>query len=59
MFPIVHVLLAAGTTPATMVVIGGGPSGFFGAIRAASLSPALRVRLLEARELVERVLQIA
>ena len=52
------VLLAAVATPIpaasstsgrpTLVVVGGGAAGFFGAIRAASQAPSLRVLLLEA-----------
>ncbi|KOO34082.1 hi0933 family protein [Chrysochromulina tobinii] len=51
---LVLISLAAGVTtrpairPANLVVIGGGAAGFFGAIRAASLAPSLRVLLLEA-----------
>ena len=43
------VLLAAvGAARPTMVVVGGGAAGVFGAITAASASPHLRVVLLEA-----------
>ena len=51
---LVLISLAAGVTtrpairPAQLVVVGGGAAGFFGAIRAASLAPSLRVLLLEA-----------
>lgn len=51
---LLFLVLAAGVTtrpairPAQLVVVGGGAAGFFGAIRAASLAPSLRVLLLEA-----------
>ena len=48
MIIVLVISLAAAVVTPRLVVVGGGAAGFFGAIRAASLAPSLRVLLLEA-----------